>query len=104
MNASRIDALKLRLHGEARLQLSLAKMEGLRIDKKIARFNEIVETALRYGHCGVEFSEHVVLSGLMDAIDCCIVGDPMHTPGQSCCSLVENWMLSAPDAADGATA
>jgi hypothetical protein len=80
-----------KLHGEARLQVTLAKMDGYKIDKKVCRFNEIVSVAFRYGQCGGDESS-VVVAGLREAIDCCVVGDPMHT-GESCTSLVSDWMI-----------
>lgn len=88
-----ITQLKERLHGEARLQIALAQMDGHQIDKKVCRYNELIETAIRYGLCDTTFREAVVFAGLREAIDCCVVGDPMHIPKGSCRALVPDWML-----------
>lgn len=79
------------MHGHARVQLALARMDGHKIDKRVARFNELVEAARRYAACG-SGDETVAWGGLRDAIDACIVGDPMHT-GESALGLVPDWMI-----------
>lgn len=89
-----MESMREELHGVARVQVALARMDGAQIDKRVCRFNEIVETAIRYGMCGATFSPSVVRAGLQEAIDCCVIGDPMHT-GASCLSLVPDWMIAA---------
>lgn len=81
-----------KFHGIARLQIRLAQMDGRKIDRKVCRYNEIVETAMRYGRLRGVFDEGLAREGLTEAIDCCISGDPMHT-GRSCITLVPDWML-----------
>ena len=88
-----IEALREEFHGAARVQISLAKMDGKEVDKKVCRFNDIVETAIRYGMCSEPFSESAARAGLTDAIDCCVINDPMHT-GDTPLSLVPDWMIA----------
>ena len=83
------------MHGEARLQIALAKMEGHQIDKKICRFNDIVQCATRCGMCGEIFDTDASVSGLREAIDACIIGDPMHT-GCGPSEIIPEWMIYEP--------
>ena len=91
--SDQMNALIETLHGAARVQVALAKMEGNKLDKKVCRFNDLVETAIRYGCCSEEFNEKAAWDGLRDAIDCCIVGDPMYVANKTSLSLVSDWML-----------
>lgn len=84
------------MHGLARLHLALAKMDGHQIDKRAARFNSIVEEALKYGRMAKDgFSADLAFAGLGDCLDACIIGDPMHVPGKGVCGIVYDWMLPA---------
>lgn len=75
------------LHGRLRVQVALARMEGYKLDKKQLRFNALVAAARRYERLGAN-----VLSGLQEALDACVYGDPMHIPGGSVETLVYDWM------------
>lgn len=68
------------LHGEARLQVALGKMEKFAFDKSLTRWNDIVETALFY---------HDRRAGLIEAIECCIIGHDMHVPGRGPLTMIE---------------
>lgn len=89
--------IRERLHAELRRRLALVREDGCEIDKRLCRFNDMVEAAIRYGRCSDPFSESAALAGLQEAIDCCIVGDPMHYRGGSCLGLVGDWMLASAD-------
>jgi hypothetical protein len=68
------------IHGEARLQVALAKMEGHKFDKALTRWNDIVETAEFYNN---------PRDGLTEAIECCIIGNVMHVPGRGPLTMIE---------------
>lgn len=88
-----VENLREYLHGISRLQIHLAKMDGCRVDKKICRFNDIVDTAIKYGRLGENFSPVHAVSGLKEVLDACIVGDPMHYEGGYVTGIVYDWML-----------
>ncbi len=87
-------SLREEMHGWARLQIALARMDGHKIDKRVCRYNELVETGMRYARCGVAFQPDAAWGGLKDAIDSCIIGDPMHT-GESALGIAPEWMVAA---------
>lgn len=74
-----LSSLREMMHGTARVQIALARMDGHAIDKKCCRFNDIVETAVQYGLLGGSFKEGAAWAGLREALDACMLGDPMHT-------------------------
>ena len=51
--------LKEELHGTIRLQIHLAKAEGLKIDKKLMRYDSLVDLALQYGSLGDVFNGEI---------------------------------------------
>lgn len=73
--------------GVGLVQVALARMDGYKLDKKQLRFNTLVAVARRYESLGAN-----VLSGLQEALDACIYGDPTHVPGGSIETLVYDWM------------
>ena len=83
--------LRERMQGEARLQIALARMDGHKVDKKICRYNDIVDCAMDYGYLGCEFNLGAAWGGFRDAIDSCIIGDPMNS-GRPCTEIVYDWM------------
>lgn len=93
------EELTERLHGEARLDVALGRMNGRVYDKKQLRFNEIVQTALDYTDCGSPARVEVAFAGMREAIDACAPtrfdGTPneMYVEGGSVRSLVQPWML-----------
>ncbi|NJM13327.1 MAG: hypothetical protein HC889_16945 [Synechococcaceae cyanobacterium SM1_2_3] len=58
------------LHGIARLQVALARMDGHKIDKPLMRFNDLVQCALAYGS---PFNCRVAMR--TEAIGQCVIGD-----------------------------
>lgn len=92
-NLSR-DEIESQFHGEARLQIALSKMEGYQPNKKAARFNTIVEVAIRYGRCSLPFSLYAACCGLIEAVEACCEGIPeMYIEGEGPLSLCGEWML-----------
>lgn len=89
--------LERRMHGEARLRVHLAKMDGFSFDKKVLRFNDIVDVAFRYGRCGGSFSEAAAWGGLQEAIEACSPDFPEMYAPQSVLSLCPEWMLVSKD-------
>ncbi len=75
-----MDALREELHGAARLQVALAKMDGHKIDKDLMRFNDLVEGAMIYALAGVEFRAESARSALrQEVIGSCVVDDRDYT-------------------------
>lgn len=68
------------LHGEARLQVARAKMDGHLFDKALTRWNDIVETAQFYN------DPH---KGLLEAIECCILGNIIHIAHRGPLTMIE---------------
>jgi hypothetical protein len=68
------------LHGTARLQVALARMEGHKIDKRLMRFDDLVETALQYGRISEVFDADTARWALRDeVIGSCVIGDRDYT-------------------------
>lgn len=85
------------LCGEARLQVALAKMQGCKFDKSITRYNDIAQTAIRYAAClGHEVLDRrdIARTGLLEAVESCIIGSDFYIPGKGPLSLVPDWMIS----------
>ena len=78
------------IHIRARAEVLRRKASGVQFDKKQLRFNDIVFTALRYGE-----TPALRKAGMNEAIDACVIGDPMHVPGGSVCDIVDSWMLTS---------
>ena len=96
------------LHAEARQQVDRLKTLGVVFDKKQLRFNDIVETAIRYGRCSAVFDPAAARRGLVEAISACIPNDPMYVEKpnpmyvekSNPITIVPDWMLSAPELAN----
>lgn len=68
------------LLGVVRLQIALAKMEGVELDKKATRYNDMVDSAIMWASFGESFSSEKAEYFLRkETIGFCIVGDTMHT-------------------------
>ena len=77
------------LHGVARVQVALARMDGHKFDKSQLRFNDIVHVAVSYPKMGAA----TCYDGMREAIDACIIGNDMHVPNGSVLSLAPSWMI-----------
>lgn len=90
------------LHGTARLHVHLAKMDGWKLDKKICRFNDIVETALRF--CAVRTNPNlsrdftILVEGLFETVAGCFShtpwreDNPFHLPSGPLADIPD-WMI-----------
>ena len=68
------------LHGTARLQIALARMDGHKIDKKLMRFDALVEGALQYGRAANPFCADIARSALREeVVGQCVIGDRDYT-------------------------
>ena len=68
------------LHGTARLQVALARLDGHKIDKKLMRFDALVEGALQYGRSANPFNEHIARDALRsEVVGSCVIGDMDYT-------------------------
>ena len=83
------------MHAYARELVANYEAQGRKIDKKQCRYNDIVQTAMRYGACAQPFSETAAWGGLRDAVAACVIGDPMHVAGGRVSDLVPDWMIAA---------
>jgi hypothetical protein len=88
-------ALTEKMHIRARQLVARHEANGLKIDKKQCRYNDIVNAAMRYGACAQPFSETAAWRGLRDAVSACVIGDPMHVSGGKVADLVPDWMIAA---------
>lgn len=88
-------SLEETMQGVARVQVALGKMDGFKFDKKITRYNDIVETAIRYGKCGTRFNEGAAWAGLIEAIESCSPDIPeMYSP-EGVRGMVYDWMINS---------
>lgn len=89
-----MEALLEELHGTARLQVHLARMDGHRIDKHTMRFNDIVNAAVQYGRMSSCFRENTARAAIYETAEYCVIGSPMHT-GQPFDCMAYKWMEAA---------
>lgn len=87
-----VDKLKEAMHIEARRLIAGYSAGGYKIDKAVCRFNDMMDTAIRYGLCGAPFNEKAAWGGLDEVVQSCVVGNALNT-GKSCVSLVPDWMV-----------
>ena len=63
------------LQGTARLQIALAKMDGYTVDKKLMRFNDIVQEALDWANMGEVFRPSIARKSIYETVCRCIPCD-----------------------------
>lgn len=77
------EAIKAELHGVARLQVALARMDGHRIDKRLMRFDALVECAMQYGRASAPALQRMdaIARDAMrsEVVGQCVIGDRDYT-------------------------
>ncbi len=83
--------LKEELHGTIRLQVALAKLEGYKIDKKLMRYDSLVDLALQYGAMSTTFNYDIPKDVIRtEVVGVCVIDSPDYTG-----SIPDfNWMCS----------
>lgn len=80
------------LHIEARRYADERKAAGAVFDKKHLRFNDIVDVGFFFADCGAIPSLELAISGVREAVDACVIGDPQYIKGRGPLSMMQPWM------------
>lgn len=72
-------------------------MDGFGFKKDLLRYNEIVETAFRYGRCGEVFNRDAARAGLIEAVEAASPDIPAMTANATVLELCPEWMCFSAD-------
>ena len=96
MTDAKITVDEGKLHALARAEVERLTKKGAEFDRKLLKYNDIVETGIRYARCGNDPAkdQDIAESGVLNAVAACVRSDPLYLPRQSVKSLVYDWMIA----------
>lgn len=81
------------LHELVRTEEARLRAIGLMVDKKLLRYNDCVEAAIRYGLLGGTYDQQLARAAIPEIVSTCFKDTDMYVPGRGPLTLISDWMI-----------